>query len=92
MQAHYTRLFTDERGVSCFEDLAIELQPGFSAPGLEEPILSAPFLACELLGWRANYLEGGRTAPGTAPHDLRDDAGRVSGHDERRRHSTVSCG
>jgi hypothetical protein len=46
-QAHYTRMFTDERGVSCFEDLAIELQPGFSAPGLEEPILSAPFLASE---------------------------------------------
>jgi hypothetical protein len=51
VQAHYTRLFTDERGASCFEDLTIELQPGFSAPGLETAILSAPFLASESSLW-----------------------------------------
>ena len=64
MQAHYTRLFTDERGVSCFEDLAIELQPGFSAPGLEEPILSAPFLACEGSFW----VGAPTTWKGDTPH------------------------
>ena len=33
MQAHYTRLFTDESGASRFEDLTIELQQVFSPPG-----------------------------------------------------------
>ena len=45
MQAHYTRLFSDENGASRFEDLTIELQRVFSAPGLETSIFSAPFLA-----------------------------------------------
>jgi len=44
MQAHYTRLFTDDQGDSCFEDLAIDLQPaGFAAEGVE-PLPWAPFL------------------------------------------------
>jgi hypothetical protein len=47
MQVHYTRLFTDESGASRFEDLTIELQQAFSAPGLETSIFSAPFLAGE---------------------------------------------
>ena len=51
MQAHYTRLFTDENGASRFEDLTIELQQVFSAPGLETSIFSAPFLASEGSLW-----------------------------------------
>jgi hypothetical protein len=64
MQAHYTRLFTDKRGISCFEDLAIELQPGFSAPGLQESILSAPFLASEGSFW----VGAPTTWKGDTPH------------------------
>ena len=51
MQAHYTRLFTDESGASRFEDLTIELQQMFSPPGLETSIFSAPFLASEGSLW-----------------------------------------
>jgi hypothetical protein len=51
MQVHYTRLFTDESGASRFEDLTIELQQAFSAPGLETSIFSAPFLASEGSLW-----------------------------------------
>jgi hypothetical protein len=51
MQVHYTRLFTDESGASRFEDLTIELRQGFSAPGLETSIFSAPFLASEGSLW-----------------------------------------
>jgi hypothetical protein len=51
MQVHYTRLFTDRSGASRFEDLTIELQQGFSAPGLETSIFSAPFLAGEGSLW-----------------------------------------
>jgi hypothetical protein len=51
MQAHYTRLFTDESGISRFEDLTMELQQVFSAPGLETSIFSAPFLASERSLW-----------------------------------------
>jgi hypothetical protein len=48
MQAEYTRLFVDEHGGSRFEDLAIELQPGFSPPGMATPSFSIPFLATDV--------------------------------------------
>ena len=51
MQAHCTRLFSDENGASRFEDLTIELQQVFSAPGLETSIFSAPFLVSEGSLW-----------------------------------------
>ena len=60
MLATYTRLFTDEQGASCFEDLSIELQPSFSAPGLPTTIFSAPFLPGESTLWiggPANLLD-----------------------------------
>jgi hypothetical protein len=51
MQANYARLFTDEQGVSRFEDLAVQLQPGFSPPGMRTTVLSAPFLTSEGSFW-----------------------------------------
>ena len=64
MQAHYTRLFTDDQGDSCFEDLAIDLQPaGFAAEGVE-PLPWAPFLANEGTFWSG----GPTTWKGGSPH------------------------
>ena len=50
MDAHYTRLFTDDEGHSCFEDVAIPLAQTFSAEGIES-VPSAPFLASEETFW-----------------------------------------
>ena len=58
MQAHCTRLFSDENGASRFEDLTIELQQVFSAPGLETAIFSAPFLVSEGSLWMARRPRG----------------------------------
>jgi hypothetical protein len=44
MLAVYARIFTDDRGISCFEDLEIELTPGFATPPAE-PLHTAQFLA-----------------------------------------------
>jgi hypothetical protein len=58
MQVHYTRLFTDESGASRFEDLTIELRQGFSAPGLETSIFSAPFLVARVASGLAPRARG----------------------------------
>ena len=50
MDASYTRLFTDNEGHSCFEDVAIALSQAFSAQGVEA-VPSAPFLASEGTFW-----------------------------------------
>ena len=50
MDAHYTRLFTDDESHSRFEDVAIELRQAFSAAGVET-LPSAPFLASEGTFW-----------------------------------------
>ena len=46
MQATYARIFTNETGVSCFEDLESELIPGFAVPPAE-PLHTSPFLTAE---------------------------------------------
>lgn len=46
MQAHYTRIVTDDHGRSRFDDLAVNLSPGFAAPPAQ-PLHQAPFLAAE---------------------------------------------
>jgi hypothetical protein len=43
MRAEYARIFTDARGVSCFENLEIELTPGFATPPAG-PLHTAQFL------------------------------------------------
>jgi hypothetical protein len=63
MQAHYTRLFTDEQGESRFEDLAIELTQKLCVPGADTlPI--APFLSGEGTFW----VGGSATWKGDALH------------------------
>ena len=64
MRATYTRMFTDSRGVSCFEDLEIELVQGFSDPPAE-PLHTAQFLA----GDGATFWVGAPTDwKGDVPH------------------------
>ena len=71
MQAEYTRLFVDEYGESRFEDLATDLQPGFSPPGVATPAFSAPFLTtdatCFWIGVPGNWKEDW---PHTAPRRM----------------------
>ena len=50
MQAHYTRLFTDKQGESCFEDLTIKLEQGLPVQGID-PLAIAPFLSGEGTFW-----------------------------------------
>ena len=89
MRAHYARLFTDERCVSCFEDLAIELQPRPWARRVDS-LGAVSGQRGQLLGWRADHLEGRYAAPGAAAHDLRDGEGRVSSRDQRRHCQALS--
>jgi len=46
MKAQYTRLITDENGVSKFEEMEIGLIKGFAVPPAE-PLFNAPFLMPE---------------------------------------------
>jgi hypothetical protein len=50
MRAHYTRLFTDERGGSRLADFDIELSVGFAVPPTE-PLHFAQFLAPDSTFW-----------------------------------------
>ncbi len=50
MQARYTRLFTNSHGAACFEELEIELEPGFAVPPAE-PLHTAQFLPAEGTFW-----------------------------------------
>jgi hypothetical protein len=50
MEAHYTRLFADDQGESCFEDVAMELHQAMLVEGIEA-LPSAPFLASEATFW-----------------------------------------
>ena len=40
MQVHYSRLFANPDGASCFETLTSEFKPGFAAPPAE-PLYAA---------------------------------------------------
>jgi hypothetical protein len=83
MQAHYTRLFTDDQGESRFEDVAIELTQELSVPGAD-PLPIAPFLSSESTFWvgASATWKGGRAAPSSAPLYHRDGSRRVRGHDQ----------
>jgi hypothetical protein len=63
MEARYTRLYADTDGVSHFEDLAIELLPGFAAPPAE-PLHAAAFLRTAQSTW----LGGSAGWRGDVPH------------------------
>jgi hypothetical protein len=66
MDAHYTRIFTDDQGDSCFEDVTIELRQAFSVQGVEA-LPSAPFLASEGTFWVGSTTEWKADALHTAP-------------------------
>jgi hypothetical protein len=63
MQAHYTRLFTDEQGESCFEEVAIRLEQALPVQGID-PLAIAPFLSAEGTFWAG----GSTTWKGDALH------------------------
>jgi hypothetical protein len=65
MRALYTRLFTDENGISRFEDLEMELLPGFAAPPAE-PLHFADFVC---LG-QSRWVGGTSDWRGDAPHPV----------------------
>jgi hypothetical protein len=58
--------FTDDRGRSRFEDLAIDLSPGFSAPPAQ-PLHQAPFLAAEGTFWIGAPTDWQGDVPHPAP-------------------------
>jgi hypothetical protein len=70
MKAKYTRLFVDEHGRSCFEDLVTELQPGFCPPGMSIPGFSASFLPTEGSFWIGVPSNWRDDAPHTAPRRM----------------------
>lgn len=66
MDAHYTRIFTDDQGDSRFEDVTIELRQAFSVQGIEVLPL-APFLASEGTFWVGSTTAWKADALHTAP-------------------------
>jgi len=65
MRTSYARLFADENGVSHFQDVDIELIPGFAAPPAE-PLHFAPLMnveKCTLVGATPEWR-------GDAPHPV----------------------
>jgi len=50
MRASYTRLYADEQGISRFEDLGVELIPGFATPPAE-PLHLARFVPADRCYW-----------------------------------------
>jgi hypothetical protein len=66
MHAHYTRIFTDGQGESCFEDVTIELSQAFSVQSIEA-LSSAPFLGSEGTFWVGSTTAWNGGALHTAP-------------------------
>ena len=62
MRASYTRLFPDQDGTSHFEDVEMELLPGFAAPPAE-PLHFADFVR---LG-QSRYKASSKSLPEMAP-------------------------
>ncbi len=50
MRATYTRLYADEQGICRFEDLTVDLIPGFAMPPAD-PLHLARFVAAERCYW-----------------------------------------
>ena len=65
MRATYTRLFADEKGLSHFENVTIELHPGFAVPPAA-PLNFAPFMH---LG-RSNFIGAPTGWRGEEPHPV----------------------
>lgn len=65
MQASYTRVFPDGNGISHFEELTVELLPGFATPPAE-PLHFAEFVH----GGRCRWVGGAPDWNGDAPHPV----------------------
>ncbi|HZK90390.1 MAG TPA: hypothetical protein VFC56_09615 [Stellaceae bacterium] len=65
MEGQYTRLYADAEGVSHFEELAIELLPGFAAPPAE-PAHVAAFVPTAQSAW----IGGTAAWKGDTPHPV----------------------
>jgi hypothetical protein len=65
MRGSYTRLFADAEGASHFEDVEIELSPGFAAPPVE-PAYFAPFVLAGECVW-VGAFDGWK---GDVPHPV----------------------
>jgi hypothetical protein len=66
MEARYTRLYADEQGESCFEDVTLELLQAMSVEGIET-VPSAPFLTSEGTFWVGSTTDWKGDAFHTAP-------------------------
>jgi hypothetical protein len=67
MRASYVRRFTDESGVSHFEDLDVEMVPGFAAPPAE-PLCHAPFMTTAQCAWIGGTSDRNGDVPHLARH------------------------
>ena len=63
------RIFTDDRGQSRFEELAVGLSPGFAVPPAQ-PLHNAPFLAAEGTFWVGAPTDWQGDAPHPAPRRM----------------------
>ncbi|MGE0257302.1 MAG: hypothetical protein AB7H71_16825 [Alphaproteobacteria bacterium] len=70
MHAKYTRLVADNNGESHFEDGVTELQDGFSAPGIDSTIFTAPFLNTAGSFWIGAPSTWVDDTPHTAPRRM----------------------
>ena len=66
MQARYTRIVADDQGRSRFEDLTVDLSPGFAAPPAQ-PLHQAPFLAAAGTFWIGVPTDWSGEIPHPAP-------------------------
>jgi hypothetical protein len=69
MRASYTRLFPDEDGVSHFEEVAVELTPGFAVPPAE-PLHFAEFARLGQCRWVGGASDWKGDAPHPVPHRM----------------------
>jgi hypothetical protein len=88
MHASFTRIFADEAGVSHFEDLSVELIPGFAVPPAE-PLHVAPFVATTECSW-VGFPHGWDGVAHPAPRRslfviLQGEADATTGDGDRRR-------
>ena len=67
MRASYVRLFADESGVSHFEDLEVEMVPGFAVPPAE-PLYHAPFMTTTQCSWIGGTADWKGDVPHPAPY------------------------
>ena len=69
MQVHYSRLFANPDGASCFETLTSELKPGFAAPPAE-PLYAAQLMPAVDAFWMGASPAWKGEVPHSAPRRM----------------------